>query len=162
MSQFGKICSIEYAAKAGLCRRLSRSVNMTASKHPVKAPMNASVIEMLLKVRSPWPLRKNPEYAIATIQRITRTGCTGIISIAKSAQRADMRLGKNVSRQTGLYSSDASLMRRVDNSELRLLKALCWFFHPQTWQAQQGQRVNEYEKCSAPGSRKGEAGRVPG
>jgi hypothetical protein len=77
MPQSGKICSIEYATKAGLCRRLSRRVNMIASKHPVKAPRNASVIERLLKVRSPWPVRRNPVYAIATVQRITRTGCMG-------------------------------------------------------------------------------------
>ena len=60
MSKFGKISSMEYAAKAGLCRRLSRRVNITASNHPVKAPRNASVIERLLKVRSPWPVRRNP------------------------------------------------------------------------------------------------------
>ena len=50
---------------------------MMASNHPVKAPRNASVIERLLKVRSPWPVRMNPVYAIATVQRITRTGCIG-------------------------------------------------------------------------------------
>ncbi len=76
MPQFGKICSMEYATKAGLCRRLSRRVNMIASKNPVKAPRNASVIERLLKVR-PWPVRRNPVYAIATVQRIMRTGCMG-------------------------------------------------------------------------------------
>jgi hypothetical protein len=26
-----------------------------------------------LKVRSPWPVRRNPVYAIATVQRIART-----------------------------------------------------------------------------------------
>ena len=77
MPEFGKICSLEYVIKAGLCRRLSRRVNMIASKNPVKAPRNASVIERLLKVRSPWPVRRNPVYAIATVQRITRTGCMG-------------------------------------------------------------------------------------
>jgi hypothetical protein len=77
MSQFGKICSMGYAEKASLCRRLSRRVNMMASKHPVTAPKNASVIERLLKVRSPWPVRMNPVYAIATVQRITRTGYIG-------------------------------------------------------------------------------------
>jgi len=46
---------------------------MIARKNPVKAPRNASVIERLLKVRSPWPVRRNPVYAIATVQRITRT-----------------------------------------------------------------------------------------
>src|SRR5579864_1880319 len=75
--QFGKICSMEYVIKAGLCRRFSRRVNMIATKNPVKAPRNASVIERLLKVRSPWPVRRNPVYAIATVQRITRTGCMG-------------------------------------------------------------------------------------
>jgi hypothetical protein len=99
MSQFGKICSMEYAAKAGLCRRLSRRVNMIASKHPVKAPRNASVIERLLKVRSPWPVRRNPVYAIATVQRITRTGCTGITSTAEPGKRADMRSGLRSGRK---------------------------------------------------------------
>jgi hypothetical protein len=75
--QFGKICSMEYVTKAALCRRLSRRVNMIASKNPVTAPRNASVIERLLKVRSPWPVRRNPVYAIATVQRITRAGCMG-------------------------------------------------------------------------------------
>lgn len=74
LPQFGKICSMEYATKAGLRRRLSRRVNMIASKNPVKAPRSASVIERLLKVRSPWPVRRNPVYAIAAVQRITRTG----------------------------------------------------------------------------------------
>jgi hypothetical protein len=77
MPQFGKICAMEYATKAGLCRRLSRRVNMIARKNPVKAPRNASVIERLLKVRSPWPVRRNPVYAMATVQRITRTENTG-------------------------------------------------------------------------------------
>ena len=65
---------MECAMKAGLCRRFSRSVNMIASRNPVKAPRNASVIESLLNVRSPWPVRRNPVYAIAAVQRITRTG----------------------------------------------------------------------------------------
>jgi len=78
MPQFGKICAMEYATKAGLCRRLSRRVNMIARKNPVNAPRNASVIERLLKVRSPWPVRRNPAYAIATVQRITRTENMGI------------------------------------------------------------------------------------
>jgi hypothetical protein len=77
MSQLGKIRSMGYAAKAGLRRRFSRRVNMIASKHPVKAPRNASVMERLLKVRSPWPVRRNPVYAIVTVQRITRTDCIG-------------------------------------------------------------------------------------
>jgi hypothetical protein len=46
---------------------------MIARKNPVKAPTNASVIERLLKVRNPWPVRRNPVYAMATVQRITRT-----------------------------------------------------------------------------------------
>ena len=44
---------MECAIKAGLCRRFSRRVNMIARKNPVKAPRKASVIERLLKVRSP-------------------------------------------------------------------------------------------------------------
>ena len=50
---------------------------MIARKNPVRAPRNASVIERLLKVRSPWPVRRNPVYAIATVQRIMRTGYMG-------------------------------------------------------------------------------------
>jgi len=46
---------------------------MIARKNPVKAPRNASVIERLLNVRSPWLVRMNPVYAIANVQRITRT-----------------------------------------------------------------------------------------
>lgn len=46
---------------------------MILRKNPVKAPRNASVIERLLKVRRPWPVRRNPVYAIATVQRIART-----------------------------------------------------------------------------------------
>src|ERR1700746_1087824 len=64
---------MECATKAGLCRRLSRRVNMTARKNPVKAPRNASVIERLLNVRSPWLVRMNPVYAMARVQRIART-----------------------------------------------------------------------------------------
>jgi len=73
MPQSGKTCSMEYATKTGLCRRLSRRVNIIASKHPVKAPSNASVIDRLLKDRSPWPVRRNPVYAIVPVQRISRT-----------------------------------------------------------------------------------------
>jgi hypothetical protein len=50
---------------------------MIARKNPVKAPRNASVIERLLNGRSAWPVRMNPVYAIATVQRITRTGSMG-------------------------------------------------------------------------------------
>jgi hypothetical protein len=45
---------------------------MIASKNPVKAPRTDSVIERLLKVRRPWPVRINPAYAIATVQTIAR------------------------------------------------------------------------------------------
>ena len=34
-------------------------------------------MERLLKVRRPWPVRRNPVYAIAAVQRITRTGRMG-------------------------------------------------------------------------------------
>jgi hypothetical protein len=63
---------MEYVIKAGLCRRLCRRVNIIASKNPVNAPRNDSVIERLLKVRRPWPVRINPVYAIATVQPIAR------------------------------------------------------------------------------------------
>ena len=58
--QSGNICAMECATKAGLCRRLSRRVNMIARKNPVKAPRNASVADRLLNVRSPWLVRINP------------------------------------------------------------------------------------------------------
>jgi hypothetical protein len=45
---------------------------MMARKNPVKDPRNASVIERLLNVRSPWLVRMNPVYAIAAVQRIKR------------------------------------------------------------------------------------------
>jgi hypothetical protein len=80
VSQSGNICAMECETKAGLCRRLSRRVNMMARKNPVKAPRNASVTERLLNVRSPWLVRMNPVYAIATVQRITRTGNMAITS----------------------------------------------------------------------------------
>jgi hypothetical protein len=48
-------------------------MNMMARRNPVKAPRHASEIERLLKVRSPWPVRRNPVYAIVTVQRIRRT-----------------------------------------------------------------------------------------
>lgn len=69
---------MECATKAGLCRRLSRRVNMIASKNPVKAPKNASVIERLLNGPSLWPVRMNPVYAIAPVQRIMRTQNMGV------------------------------------------------------------------------------------
>ena len=47
-------------------------MNIIASKNPVKAPRNDSVIERLLKVRRPWPVRINPLYARATVQKIAR------------------------------------------------------------------------------------------
>ncbi len=53
MPQSGKTCSMEYATKAGLCRRLSRRVNIIASKHPVKAPSNASVIDRSVERSQP-------------------------------------------------------------------------------------------------------------
>jgi hypothetical protein len=49
-----------------------------ARKNPVKAPRNGSVTERLLNVCSPWLVRMNPVYAIATVQRIIRTENMGI------------------------------------------------------------------------------------
>ncbi len=71
--QFGRICAMECVIKTGLCRRLSRRVNMRARKNPVRAPRNPSVTERLLKVRRPWPVRRNPVYAIVTVHKIART-----------------------------------------------------------------------------------------
>lgn len=70
--KFGKISSMEYVTKAGLCRRRCRRVNITASRNPVRAPRNPSVTERLLKVRRPWPVRRNPVYAMAIVQKIAR------------------------------------------------------------------------------------------
>jgi len=64
---------MESEIKAGLRRRSSRRVNMMARRNPARAPRNPSVIERLLKVRRPWPVRRNPVYAITTVQTIART-----------------------------------------------------------------------------------------
>jgi hypothetical protein len=64
---------MEREIKAGLRRRSSRRVNMMASRNPARAPRNPSVIERLLKVRRPWPVSRNPVYAITTVQTIART-----------------------------------------------------------------------------------------
>ena len=73
LAQFGRICAMEREIKAGLRRRSSRRVNMMARRNPPRAPRNPSVIERLLKVRRPWPVRRNPVYAITTVQTIART-----------------------------------------------------------------------------------------
>jgi hypothetical protein len=64
---------MEGATKAALRCRFSRSVNMMARSNPVNAPRHASVIERLLKVRSPWPVNRNPVYAMVEGHRITRS-----------------------------------------------------------------------------------------
>ena len=64
---------MEYVIKTALRRRLSRRVNMTARRNPVKAPSNPSVMERLLNVRRPWPVKRNPVYAIVTVHTIART-----------------------------------------------------------------------------------------
>jgi hypothetical protein len=73
LAQFGRICAMECEIKAGLRRRSPRRVNMMARRNPARAPRKASVIERLLKVRRPWPVRRNPVYAITTVQTIART-----------------------------------------------------------------------------------------
>ena len=65
--------AIEYVIKTALRRRLSRRVNMMARRNPVKAPSNPSVMERLLNVRRPWPVKRNPVYAIVTVHTIART-----------------------------------------------------------------------------------------
>jgi hypothetical protein len=69
----GRMSAMEYVMKAALRRRLCRRVNMIARRNPVKAPSNPSVIERLLNVRRPWPVRRNPVYPIVTVHRIART-----------------------------------------------------------------------------------------
>ena len=64
---------MEYVIKAAHRRRLSRRVNMTARRNPAKAPSNPSVMERLLNVRGPWPVKTNPVYAIVTVHTIART-----------------------------------------------------------------------------------------
>jgi hypothetical protein len=44
-----------------------------ARRNPVKAPSNPSVMERLLNVRRPWPVKRNPVYAIVTVHTIART-----------------------------------------------------------------------------------------
>jgi hypothetical protein len=51
---------------------------MMARRTPINAPRQASVMERLLKVRRPWPVNRNPVYAIVEGQRITRTKDMGI------------------------------------------------------------------------------------
>jgi hypothetical protein len=69
----GRMSAMGYVMKAPLRRRLSRRVNMTARRNPVKAPSNPSVMERLLNVRRPWPVKRNPVYAIVTVHTIART-----------------------------------------------------------------------------------------
>jgi hypothetical protein len=64
---------MEREIKAGLRRRSSRRVNMMARRNPARAPRNPSVMERLLNVRRPWPVSRNPVYAITTVQTIART-----------------------------------------------------------------------------------------
>jgi hypothetical protein len=89
MPQLGRISAMECAMKTGRRRRLSRRVNMMASKNPVKAPRNPSVIERLLKVLRPWPVRRNPVYAIAKVQKIARNfmGRSGLSGIHNTASK---------------------------------------------------------------------------
>ena len=69
----GRMSAIEYVIKTALRRRLSRRVNMMARRNPVKAPSKPSVMERLLNVRRPWPVKRNPVYAIVTVHTIART-----------------------------------------------------------------------------------------
>jgi hypothetical protein len=58
-----------------------------------------------LKVRSPWPVRRNPVYAIAAVQRITRTGCIGNYLYRRAGERARMRSGRKQLRNKSPSSS---------------------------------------------------------
>jgi hypothetical protein len=69
----GRMSAMEYVIKAALRRRLSRRVNMMARRNPAKAPSNPSVMERLLNVRRPWPVKRNPVYAIVSVHTIART-----------------------------------------------------------------------------------------
>ena len=136
MPQFGKICAMEYATKAGLCRRLSRRVNMIARKNPVKAPRNASVIERLLKVRSPWPARRNQVYAMATVQRITRTENMGDHLLMSKYIATIRPCGVRVSavyRQDGQL--DTSYSRLLDPSSGPGQRVIYRFFN--SWKVQE-------------------------
>jgi hypothetical protein len=46
---------------------------MVARRNPVKAPRRPSVIERLFKVPNPWPVNRNPAYAIVEVQTNIRT-----------------------------------------------------------------------------------------
>jgi hypothetical protein len=50
---------------------------MTARRNPSTAPVNAPEIEVLLKDWAALPVIRKPQYAIATVQRITRRGFMG-------------------------------------------------------------------------------------
>jgi hypothetical protein len=69
----GRMSAMEYVTKAALRRRFSRRVNMTARRNPVTPPSNPPVMERLLNVRRPWPVKRNPVYAIVTVHTIART-----------------------------------------------------------------------------------------
>lgn len=73
----GRMSSIEYVTNPPLRRRLSRRVNMTARRNPVKAPSKPSVIERLSNVRRPWPVKMKPAYPIVAVHKIARifTAC---------------------------------------------------------------------------------------
>jgi hypothetical protein len=51
------------------------------------------VIERLLKIRNPWPVNRNPVYAIAEGQRITRTEDIGLtdIRLTRNEKQPQMR-----------------------------------------------------------------------
>jgi hypothetical protein len=70
--QFGRWLA-EYVIRPGLWRRLSRRVNITARRNPVKPPSTPSVMERLLNVRRPWPVSRKPVYAIVDVHKIART-----------------------------------------------------------------------------------------
>ena len=63
-----------------------------ARRNPVSAPRHASVIERLLKVRSPCPLNRNPEYAMVEGQRITRIEDIGRTNIARLGTKGNPQI----------------------------------------------------------------------
>jgi hypothetical protein len=54
---------------------------MTARRNPSKAPINAPEIEVLLNDWTALPVIRKPQYAIATVQRITRRGFIGSLPL---------------------------------------------------------------------------------
>jgi hypothetical protein len=78
---------------------------MTARINPVRAPSNPSVIESVLNVRRPWPLRRNPVHAIIPVHKTARTFIA-----------AHIREQWKIVSQTALYPASSLLLASAEPS----------------------------------------------